>query len=110
MPSEGARRWLEDMAESIHLIEDFTSGMTLAQFEADAKTRYAVLYALLIISEASRRLPEDVKDRHPRIPWRDMADAGNIYRHQYHDLSGLMVWKTASESLKDLKKAVTAEL
>jgi predicted nucleotidyltransferase len=33
-----------------------------------------------IISEASRRLPQDMKDRHPHIPWVEMAAVGNVYR------------------------------
>jgi hypothetical protein len=39
-----------------------------------------VIRCLEIISEASRRLPEALKDRHPSMPWNEMAGAGNIYR------------------------------
>jgi signal transduction histidine kinase len=39
-----------------------------------------VIRCLEIISEASRRLPEALKDRHPSMPWKEMAGAGNIYR------------------------------
>ena len=39
---------------------------------------YAVTRCLEIISEASRRLPQELKARHPSIEWREMAAAGNI--------------------------------
>jgi len=110
VPSERAREWLEDISRNIRLIKDFIEGLDQAGFAADAKTRYAVLHALLTISEASRRLPDNIKGRHPDIPWRDMADAGNIYRHEYHSLSVPIVWKTASESLGPIKKVVEMEL
>jgi uncharacterized protein with HEPN domain len=42
---------------------------------------YAVIRSLEIISEASRRLSDELKARHPGIPWREMAAAGNFYRH-----------------------------
>jgi hypothetical protein len=52
---------------------------------ADPRTVYAVTRCLEIISEGSRRLPDDLKARHPSIAWRDMAGAGNIYRRDYED-------------------------
>ena len=27
--------------------------------------------------------PDELKARHPEIPWRDIAGADNIYRHDY---------------------------
>jgi hypothetical protein len=46
-----------------------------------------VTRCLEIISEASRRLPEAMKARHPSIAWSDMAGAGNVYRHDYDDVA-----------------------
>jgi uncharacterized protein with HEPN domain len=46
---------------------------------------YALTRCLEIISEASRRLSDEQKARHPEIAWREMAGAGNMYRHDYRD-------------------------
>ncbi len=110
MLSERARDSLRDVRDNIVLVEEFVSGMDFAGFQRDAKTRYAVLYALLVVSEASRRLPAEIKRRHAGIAWRDMADAGNVYRHDYHAISPPMVWKTVRDGLAALKKAVDREL
>jgi uncharacterized protein with HEPN domain len=53
----------------------------LADFAQDRMRFHAVTRYLEIISEASRRLPVDLRHRHPHSPWRDIRDAGNIYRH-----------------------------
>jgi uncharacterized protein with HEPN domain len=53
-----------------------------------------VTRCLEIISEASRRLPDDLKARHPAIAWKQMAAAGNIYRHDYEDVAASYVWVT----------------
>ncbi len=37
-----------------------------------------------IVSEASRAIPQDVKDGYPALPWRRIADIGNHIRHAYH--------------------------
>jgi hypothetical protein len=54
---------------------------------------------LEIISEASRRLSEDLKLRHPSIGWKNMARAGNIYRNDYEDVAAKLVWDTVTGSL-----------
>jgi uncharacterized protein with HEPN domain len=61
---------------------------------------------LEIVSEASRRLPDELKARHPEIPWRDIAAAGNIYRHQYEDVLEQRVWQTLQHHLAPLLHAV----
>ena len=66
--------------------------------------------ALEIISEASRRLPEDMKQRHPDVPWVNIAGAGNVYRHDYEDVASGFVWKTVRSELDGIAQAVEAEL
>lgn len=63
-----------------------------------------------IISEASRRLPDEIKARYPRIPWREMATAGNVYRHEYEDVQQRRVWATIEERFPDLLEAIETEL
>ena len=57
--------------------------MDVAGFAADRETVYAVVRALEIVSEASRRLPPEIKSHHPEIDWVAVAAAGNVYRHEY---------------------------
>ena len=55
------------MLDNIEVIRAFTAKMEFARFVRDRKTVYAVVRALEIISEASRRLPDELKGRHPEI-------------------------------------------
>ena len=63
--------------------------------------------ALEIISEASRRLPDDMKARHPDIPWNEMAGAGNVYRHKYETVDEAMIWHTMRHDLEARRGAAT---
>jgi len=113
MPSLSSERE-QDACEDILLNAEaalrFTAGMTFPDFEADQKTHYAVVRCLEIISEASRRLGPDAKARHPSIPWRDIADAGNLYRHAYHRVALDIVWKTVHDQLTPLIAVCRFEL
>ena len=73
------------MLHHVELAVRFVEGFDAVSFQADARTIYAVTRCLEIISEASRRLSDDLKARHPAIEWKQMAGAGNVYRHGYEE-------------------------
>jgi uncharacterized protein with HEPN domain len=78
MHSDAALAALRDMAYHIDLAVHFANGFTNEAFRGDLRTVYAVTRCLEIISEASRRLPAEMKARHPSIAWKDIAGAGNV--------------------------------
>jgi uncharacterized protein with HEPN domain len=112
MPSEheAARRWLSDIRHHILMAEGFVAGIGYATFKDDNLRLYAVTRCLEIISEVSRRLPDAMKQRHPAIQWKNMAAAGNIYRHDYEDVAAREVWDTLTLHLPPLRAVVEAEL
>ena len=71
---------------------------------------HATTRVLEIISEASRRLPDELKARYPDVPWRQIADAGNVYRHGYDVVEPRVILETAQTGLTALRRAVEAEL
>jgi uncharacterized protein with HEPN domain len=110
MSSNRPAQRLRDILENIDAIVDFTTGMTLVTYVRDRKTRYAVTRALEIISEASRRLPDALKTRHPAIDWPGIAAVGNIYRHAYDVVDETLVWHTIQYDLAPLRAVIAAEL
>ena len=111
MPSEqeAVCRWLEDIRHHITMAERFAAGMNYDTFKDDERTVYAVTRCPEIVSEASRRLPDMLKARHPSIAWREMAAAGNIYRHEYEDVAASRVWRTLTGSLPLLRAVIEQE-
>lgn len=101
---------LRDIAHHINLATAFVADLTYDAFQEDLRSFYAATRCLEIISEASRRLPDDLKARHPSIAWREMAGAGNIYRHDYEDVAASYVWVTVEKHLPPLRDVIAAEL
>ena len=110
MLSSAATAALRDIAHHIDLAVQFATGFDYEAFVADPRTVYAVTRCLEIISEASRRLPDDLKARHPSIAWKDMAGAGNIYRHDYEDVAAQHVWNAVQIDLPPLRIVIEREL
>lgn len=101
---------LTDIVEAIGHVRSIVSDTALATFEADWQKRWLVERGLEIISEASRRLPDDLKDRHPGIPWRKVAGIGNILRHDYERVAPDLIWKLVRDDLAALERACRDEL
>lgn len=79
-------------------------------FEADRRTFYAVTRCLEIVSEAARRLPPALRDRHPNLPWRAIMGLGNVYRHDYDNVAEEFVWRTVQNSVESLLAVIDAEI
>lgn len=101
---------LLDILHHIDLAMEFARGLDRETFAEDLRTVYAVTRCLEIISEASRRLPEELKAAHPAIAWKQMAGAGNVYRHNYEDVAAHLIWETLLQALPPLKAIVESEL
>jgi uncharacterized protein with HEPN domain len=110
MRSDTAIAALRDIAHHLDLAFSFTAGFDYEAFVADPRTVYAVTHCLEIISEASRRLPDDLKAQHPSIAWRDMAGAGSIYCHDYEDVAVQHAWDTVQIDPTPLRAAIIQEL
>jgi len=110
MPSKDPRQRLQDIIENCVLVEIFTADMSFTTFAGDAKVRYAVERAILIISEAVRRLPDDIRLRHPHIDWAAAAGIGNKLRHDYETVDPAIVWNTVEKSVPLLRTAAEKEI
>jgi uncharacterized protein with HEPN domain len=101
---------LSDILEAIERIRSVMGDMTLDAFEVDWQTQWLVERGVEIISEASRHLSDELKARHPHIPWRKVAGIGNILRHNYENIAAPIMWKLAQEDLSALEIVCREEL
>jgi len=70
--------YLNDIVEAADHIAEFISGANFAAFQKSEMLRSAVVQKLAVIGEAAARLSEDLKARHPHIPWPQIVAFRNI--------------------------------
>src|SRR4051812_14032859 len=63
-----------------------------------------------IISEASRHIPQTLKEGYPDIPWRQIAGIGNILRHDYGIVDDHITWDVVKSHFPSLRAAVVEML
>ena len=78
------------------------------EFAADWEFRFVVQRAIEVISEATRRLPDDLKTTRPEIHWHSVAAIGNVLRHDYQTISDRVVWNAVHQDFPLLKAAIKA--
>jgi len=64
--------YLKDILAAINRIEEFVAGMDLNAFQADDKTSSAVLRKFEIIGEAAKQISDEMRQKHPALPWKEM--------------------------------------
>jgi len=92
--------------QAITEIESFILSMDYKNFSQDRKTQLAVVKELEIIGEASKRLSEEYKKKFPAILWREIAGMRDVLIHDYMAMDMIDVWDSATEGVKELKKAL----
>lgn len=98
--------YLQDILESIDHIQRFLDGVSEDEFYKNVEKQDAVLRRLEIIGEAVKHLPEEIREDHPDIPWRQIAGMRDIIIHEYFGVTLNMVWIVATDDILDLKAKV----
>jgi uncharacterized protein with HEPN domain len=110
MPARSPEPRLRDILEAIGYIPSDLENTDFDAFESDRRKRWLVERGVENVSEASRHFPDDMKARHPGIPWRNVAGIGNVLRHEYGRVAADAMWRIIQEHLHILEKACRDEL
>ena len=101
---------LADIVEAVERIRGVLGETSLESFENDWQRQWLVQRGVEIISEASRHLTDELKARHPEIPWQKVAGIGNVLRHNYENIAAPIIWKLVQVDLPALGQVCAAEL
>ena len=100
------RLYLMDIFQAMVAVQTFVEEMEFEAFVADDKTASAVIRKLEIIGEAVKNVPEDIRQKYPQVPWRQMAGMRDWLAHVYFGVDDSLVWETAKDLIPPLQPII----
>lgn len=101
---------LDDIADAIGELESFTSGVTAAAYAKDGVIQAAVASKLIVIGEAIKHLPLELRERHQTVDWAKWAGLRDVLVHQYFRIDQRRIWRIIERDVPPLEAVVAAEL
>ncbi|ABR31536.1 hypothetical protein SU69_08580 [Thermosipho melanesiensis] len=98
--------YVNDILDAILAIEKFVEGMNFEKFKRDDKTSSAVIRKFEIIGEATKHIPDEIRQKYPNIPWKEMAGFRDKLIHFYFGIKYELVWNTIKIELPELKNKI----
>ncbi|MEK7535869.1 MAG: DUF86 domain-containing protein [Patescibacteria group bacterium] len=98
--------YVQDIKSAIAHIKEYSRGLTLEDLAKDDLRLDGIIRRLLIIGEAARRFPDEVRSANPNIPWADIIGTRNVLVHDYDAIKPEQVMKILSEDIPVLTKHI----
>lgn len=98
--------YLKDILDAMERIEEFVEDMSFEKFKEDDKTSSAVVKKFEIIGEASKNVPEGIKQKYTQVPWKEMAGMRDKLIHIYFGVNYRLVWTAIKERIPQLKPLI----
>jgi uncharacterized protein with HEPN domain len=99
MSKHDPRVSLRQIIESAEKAELLVREMNYQQFLVDWRTQLMVERLIEIIGEAANRLPDELRDQYPAIPWRQMIGTRNWLAHGYDAVDYQIIWDVLTNEL-----------
>jgi uncharacterized protein with HEPN domain len=73
-------------------IQRFTAGLSYGDFVKNRIVQSAVVFRIMVMGEAAKRLSEEFRRNHPTIEWKELAGMRDRCVHGYDSINLDIVW------------------
>lgn len=94
MASKDAILLLDDIIKEMELIAGSLQRRSIDDLYEDRIFAHGLKYSLLVIGEATKRIPMTVRAAHPDVPWDDMIRTRDFIAHGYDRIMLSELWHT----------------
>lgn len=93
---------LLDIINAGKRVWQFADGLEKSALATNEEKQSAILYQVIVMGEATKRLSSDFRAQHPEIPWKDIAGMRDILAHQYDRVNLNTLWDIIQRDIPEL--------
>lgn len=97
---------LRHIYDEVNFILDNSKGKQINDLVDDGMFSRAIVRSLEIIGEASKKIDDEFKARHPYVEWRKMAGTRDRLIHNYFGVDYDIVWDVIQHKIPNLQQAI----
>jgi uncharacterized protein with HEPN domain len=98
--------FLEDIIIASNKVLKYTKGLSYDDLMDNDLVSDAVIKNILVIGEATKNIPDEIREANPNIEWRKMAGMRDMMIHGYFSINYRIVWDVVQNKIPTLKKQV----
>ena len=98
--------YLKHILQECEFLIENSSNLTFEEFVNDPVLSRAFVRSLEVIGEAVKKLPMEIREKYPEVPWKSISGMRDVLIHDYFGIKYEIVWKTIRERIPELKEQV----
>jgi uncharacterized protein with HEPN domain len=106
MSVRDSRVTLRQLADFIDEAQGLVEGRTLEALASDPVRLRAFERVMELVGECAKRVPAELREKYPDVPWRQIAGMRDVISHAYEDLAYEILWSAAEKDFPKLKREV----
>ena len=106
MSGHDARVTLRQLLDFIGEVQALVVGLTLEEVASDPVRLRAFERVMELVGECAKRVPAELREKYPDIPWRQIAGMRDVISHAYEDLAYEILWSATQKDFPSLKAEV----
>lgn len=98
--------YLSEMLACMDKVERYMAGISFNEFRQREQLMDAVERNIEKIGEAAAAIPDNIRDKHPEVPWKTIVGLRNKVIHHYFAVDPEVIYQIASKNIPETRDAI----
>lgn len=98
--------YLVDILTECDYLLESTKNLTFKDFVQNEHLKRAFTRSLEIIGEASKKIPQNIREKFPYVPWRQMAGIRDVLAHEYFGVDYAVIWEVVTTEIAAVRDSI----